>query len=53
MESGTHFLEKDIEKNYRGHYLRVQTNIPLDKSKTEMDCLEPNIINIYKESARE
>ncbi|KRX02408.1 Acyl transferase/acyl hydrolase/lysophospholipase [Pseudocohnilembus persalinus] len=51
QESGIHYVEKDIEKNYSGHYVRAQPLVPLDKSKADLDSIEPSILQQYKECA--
>ena len=45
------YVDKDIINNYPGHYVRVKPNIPIEKSKADIDCTDPELNKIYKESA--
>ena len=47
------FIDKDIVENYPNKYVRVKTQIPIDKSKADLDSTDPALLEIYKNCARE
>lgn len=43
-ESSNYFLERDLSTNYKGHFFRVSPSIYLDKSDSELDNTNDDIV---------
>ena len=52
-ESANYFTERDLEENYKGHFLRVSPMINLSNKEGELDNTDESVLKIYRETGYE
>lgn len=52
-ESNSDYVDMELQKNFAGKYTRVQPLLKVDKSKADIDSLDPDLLNSYIEDSLE